>query len=1048
MIKKPSKSISGLKYFKKIMLTFGLFCFLLTGGSFQVSAEPLVNVSNSDDLQQKTVTGRVVDANNNPLAGVNVVEKGTTNGVMTGADGKFSITVVSGTPVLKFSFIGYDDQEVAVGNQTTVNMTLTVSTIGLEEVVVVGYGTQRKEAVTGSVASISGSTLRDVPSGNITQALQGRVSGVDMEQTSSKPGATMQIRIRGTRSLNASNDPLVVLDGIPFAGSIGDISPSDIKSVDILKDAAATAIYGSRGANGVILITTNKGMKGQKARFTYSGYYGMKSIFAQYPMMNGPEFRALRTAANMYPIDGADESNDFNTNWQDLFYKTGAVTSHDLGVSGGTEKGNYNFGVGYFKDEAIMPGQDYSRFSFRGTLDQEIGKFFRFGFTTNNNYSITMGSNLGLYGVLSLSPLANPYNADGTWKRTIKMPLDEQWTYSKAIINKLGDGWIDQTKAYSSYNTIYGEIKIPGIEGLKYRANVGANFRMSNGGQYTGQGIFALNATTVSTATVSNSLATNWAIENLLTYDRTFAQKHQVNLVAMYSAEQTLYNNSQVSAKDIPADALQFYNLGRAAGEFTIDPNNQGYQMSGLMSWMGRVMYSYDNRYMLSVTYRSDASSRLAEGHKWHSYPAVSAGWNIANESFMKNITQINSLKLRVGYGETSNQSINPYATLGLLSTRPYNFGTLNLTGFYVSQLPNPNLGWEFSKTWNFGLDFALLKNRLSGTIEYYVTKTSDILLSLNLPSTSGVGSYTGNIGATQNKGWEVSLNGVILDNLSGFTWDAGINLYGNRNKLVALASGQPDDKTNWWFVGHPIDVIYDYENIGLWQAGDPYLNILEGAAGKPGMIKVKYTGDFNPDGTPTRMINSSDQQIISLEPKFQGGFNTRVAYKGFDLGIIGAFKSGGVLISTLYSSSGYLNLLTGRRGNVKVDYWTTDNTGAKYPAPGASGVYSGDNPKYGSTMGYFDGSYMKIRTITLGYNLDHINWIKNTGIDKLRLYVTIQNPFVMFSPYNKETGMDPETNSYGNENQASPGYQRRLLTIGTNTPSTRNYLIGINLTF
>jgi TonB-dependent starch-binding outer membrane protein SusC len=776
-------------------------------------------------------------------------------------------------------------------------------------------------------------------------------------------------------------------------------------------------------------------------------------------MMNGQEFRALRTAANMYPTDGADESDAYNTNWQDLFYRTGAVTNHDLGISGGTEKGNYTFGVGYYRDKAIVPGQDYSRYSLRGSLDQEIGKFLRFGFTTNNNYSINMGSNLGLYGVLSLSPLANPYNADGTWKRTIKMPLDEQWTYSKDIINNLGDGWIDQTKAYGSYNTLYGEIKIPGIEGLKYRANVGANFRMSNGGQYTGQGVFALNATTPSVATVINSLTTNWAIENLLTYDRIFAGKHQVNFVALYSAEQTMYNKSTVSAKDIPADALQFYNLGRAAGEITINPNAdalgnpyQDYYMSGLMSWMGRVMYSYDNRYLLSVTYRSDASSRLAPGHKWHNYPAVSVGWNIANESFMKNITQINSLKLRVGYGETSNQSINPYATLGLLNTRPYNFGSLYSTGFYVSQLPNPDLGWEFSKTWNYGLDFALLNNRLSGTIEYYVTNTKDILLSVNLPSTSGVSSYTGNIGATQNKGWEVSLNGLILDNLNGFTWEAGINIYGNRNKLVALASGQPDDKTNWWFVGHPIDVIYDYEKIGLWQEGDQYLNILEGPAGKPGMIKVKYTGDYNADGSPKRLINSSDQQVISLEPKFQGGFNTSIAYKGFDLGIIAAFKSGGILISSLYSSSGYLNLLSGRRGNVKVDYWTPENTGAKYPAPGTSDVYSGDNPKYGSTLGYFNGSYMKIRTITLGYSIDHNSWIKNAGINRLRLYVTLQNPFVMLSPYHKESGMDPETNSYANDNTtaASPlSYNlRRLLTIGTNTPSTRNYLIGINLTF
>ncbi len=1058
MVKKPSSSILSKKYFTKILLPLSICALILLAGTVKIHASDYSGVIPVTADQQKTITGRVFDPNGLPMPGVNVLEKGTTNGALTDAEGKFSIDVSSGQAVLSFSFIGFTTLDVAVGNQTAINVTLSEVVTGLDEVVVIGYGTAKKKDLTGSVASITGSVMRDVPSSNITQALQGRVSGVDMEQTSTKPGSQLQIRIRGTRSLNASNDPLVVLDGIPFAGSIGDINPSDIKSVDILKDASATAIYGSRGANGVILVTTNKGLMGQKAQFTYNGYYGVKNIFAQYPMMNGPEFRALRTAAAMYPIDGADESDEFNTNWQDLFYRTGAVTSHDLGVSGGTQKGSYNFGVGYYKDEAVIPGQNYSRFSMRGTLDQEVGRFFRFGFTTNNNYSINLGNNLGLYGVLSLSPLANPYNADGTWKRTIKMPLDEQWTYSKDIINNLGDGWIDQTKSYGSYNSIYGEVKIPGVEGLKYRVNLGGNFRMSSTGQYTGQGVFALNATTPSVATIINTLTTNWAVENLLTYDRIFAEKHQLNIVALYSAEQTMYNKSTVSAKDIPADALQFYNLGRAAGEITINPNAdaqgnpyQDYYLSGLKSWMGRAMYSYDNRYMLSVTFRSDASSRLAQGHKWHSYPAISAGWNITNESFMKNITLINLLKLRVGYGETSNQSINPYATLGLLNTRPYNFGTLNSTGFYVSQLPNTGLGWEFSKTWNYGLDFGILKNRLSGTVEYYVTNTKDILLNVNLPSTSGVASYTGNIGATQNKGWEVSLNGVILNNLNGFTWEVGVNLYGNRNKLVALASGQPDDKTNWWFVGHPIDVIYDYEKIGIWQEGDPYLNILEGPGGKPGMIKVKYTGDYNADGSPTRLINSSDQQIISLEPKFQGGFNTNLAYKGFDLGIIGAFKSGGILISSLYSSSGYLNLLSGRRGNVKVDYWTPDNTGAKYPAPGASDVYSGDNPKYASTLGYFDGSYLKIRTISLGYNLNQ-KWIQKSGIEKFRIYCTVQNPFVLFSPYNKESGMDPETNSYANDGStaASPlSYNlRRLLTIGTNTPSTRNYLIGINLTF
>jgi len=464
------------------------------------------------------------------------------------------------------------------------------------------------------------------------------------------------------------------------------------------------------------------------------------------------------------------------------------------------------------------------------------------------------------------------------------------------------------------------------------------------------------------------------------------------------------------------------------------------------MSWMGRVMYSYDNRYMLTATLRSDASSRLAPGHQWHTYPAVSAGWNIANESFMKDITTINMLKLRVGYGQTSNQAIAPYATLGRLSTTPYNFGNdIYSTGYYVSQLPNANLGWEYSETWNYGLDFGLLNNRLSGTVEYYVTNTNDILLNVNLPPTSGVSSYTANIGKTQNKGWELSLDGTILQNKNGWTWEAGINIYSNHNKLVQLASGQTKDEANWWFVGQPINVIYDYQKVGLWQEKDPYLDILE-PGGNPGMIKVKYTGGYNADGTPVRAIGPDDRQIMSVDPNFQGGFNTRLAYKGFDLTAVGVFTNGGVLISTLYSSAGYLNLLSGRRGNVNVDYWTPENTDAQYPMPG--GVASGDNPKYGSTLGYFSGSYLKIRTISLGYNFSRNNWMKKSGIGNLRVYFTAQNPFVMFSPFNKETGLDPETNSYGDENSAVSSYQHRLLTLGFNSPATRNYLFGLNLTF
>jgi len=998
-------------------------------------------------IAQQQVSGIVSDSSDgSPLPGVNVLVKGTTSGAVTGLDGNYHVNVPGTDAVLVFSFIGYQTQEVVVGTRSAVNINLEPDLSTLSEVVVVGYGTQREEAVTGSVASISGELLRDIPSGNVTQALQGRVAGVELSQTSSRPGASMQIRIRGTRSLTATNDPLVVLDGIPFAGSIGDINPNDIKSLDILKDASATAIYGSRGANGVILVTTNRGQKGQQARISYNGFYGVREIFSKYPMMNGPEFMALRQAAGQY-TNALDESDDVDTDWQDLLYKSGTITSHELGVSGGTEKGNYTFNAGYFNDQGVIPTQQYERFSMRAAIDQEVGKHIRLGFTTNNNYNITKGSQVGIYGILSMSPLANPYNADGTWKRTIKMPLDEPWSYSREVVENLKDEWLSETRAYGTYNSLYGELKIPGVEGLKYRANVGLDFRQSHGGDFTGEGVNNANPTTPSSASVSNSHTYHWAIENLLTYDRIFAQKHMINAVALFSTEQTRFNSSRMAARDIPSSAFQFYNLGYAAGEITVDPSQQNYWQSGLMSYMARVMYSFDDRYMLSATLRSDGSSVLAEGHKWHTYPAVSAGWNIGTEPFLQNSNVINMLKLRVGYGQTSNQAVNPYQTLGLLSTRPYNFGNDTYsTGYYVNQLPNPQLGWEFSETMNFGLDFSLLQDRLSGTVEYYITNTNDVLLNVGLPATSGASFVTSNIGETQNKGAELSINGLILDNVGGWTWEAGLNVYTNRNKLVALASGASRDESNWWFVGHPINAIYDHERIGLWQEGDPHLDILE-PGGNVGMIKVKYTGEYNSDGVPVRQIGPDDRQIMNVDPDFQGGFNTRVAYKGFDLSIVGAFKSGGILISTLYSSSGYLNMLSGRRNNVKADYWTPENTDAKYPKPG--GIASGDNPKYGGTLGYFDATYLKVRTMTLGYNFENTPFIKNIGIQQLRLYAAVQNPFVMFSPYHRESGMDPETNSYGDENAAvTSAYQRRLLTLGTNAPATRNYLIGVNLTF
>ncbi|MDR6461687.1 MULTISPECIES: SusC/RagA family TonB-linked outer membrane protein [Chryseobacterium] len=924
----------------------------------------------------------------------------------------------------------------------------------IDEVVVIGYGTQRKEAVTGSVATVKGDALREVPSANITQALQGRTAGVDISQTSTKPGAAMQIRIRGTRSLTGDNNPLIVLDGIPFVGSLADISSSDIKSIDILKDASATAIYGSRGANGVILVTTNRGAKGQRPKFTYNTFTGVQTLFSKYPMMDGPQFAKLRAyaipAGNTTPLysNGADENNGVNTDWQSLFYKPAMMTSHDVGVSGGTEGGNYNVGLSYFKQNALIPIQSYERFALRMAIDQQVGSIFKFGFTTNTNYSVSEGNGVNPGAVLGYSPIANPYNADGSPKRVMSTAggIDQTWIYTRRSLESLADKYIDETKSFASYNNLYGELSLP-VKGLKYRLNVGLDFRTSNSGNYSGVGVFNTNPLGPSSAGKGNNQTYHWVLENLLTYDRTFG-KHKVNAVALYSAEQNKYTSSYMSAKNVPADFFQYYNLGQSPqADITVRPEDQAYSKTGLLSAMGRIMYTYDNKYMFTATLRADGSSRLAPGNKWHTYPALSLGWNVTNESFMQNIKAINLLKFRAGWGQTSNQAVDPYTTMGRFNVAPYNYGSAGSTGIYGSQPPNPNLGWEYSKTQNYGVDFGILNNRLTGSVEYYKTHTYDLLTQKSLPATSGWSSIVSNVAETENKGLEVSLNGVIFDNPDGFTWEAGVNFYTNKNKILSLASGTERDVNNLWFVGHNINSLYDYQYIGLWQAGDPYQNILEPgtAADVVGSIKVLYTGGYNADGTPVRAIGPDDRQIFDTAPKFQGGFNMRFAYKNFELSTVGAFQHGGILVSTIYGSASYLNRLTGRGNNVDVDYWTEDNTGAYFPRPGRH--LSGDNPKYSSTLAMFDASYLKLRTITLGYNVNK-DFLKDLKITSLRIYFTVTNPVVLFSPYHKFSGMDPEPNSFGNENQAVSGYPNRQLVIGTNNPSTRNYLMGLNLTF
>ena len=594
--------------------------------------------------QNVTIKGQVLDDLGEPILGANVVQVGTTNGTMTDLDGNFTLSVPAGAR-LKVSFIGYLSQEVTAQNGMTIN--LAEDRKALEDVVVIGYGTAKKSDVTGSIASVSSDKLREVPAQSATQALQGRVAGVDIQRTSSRPGADQQIRIRGTRSLTASNDPLIVLDGIPFAGSIGDISPNDIKSMDILKDASATAIYGSRGANGVIIITTNRGKSG-KATVNYNGYVGAVTLFSEYPMMNASQLTKMReiAAANgsAWGVSGPMDEDGVDTDWQDEVFKTGMANSHDITISAGTDNGSYSFGGSYYNESAVVPNQGYERFGVRATIDQKIGRV-RVGLTTQNSYSITDGENSSpIYNLLQTSPNISPYNSDGTMRDVLSLNSSDR------VVNPLkykdvGDKHADRRKSFASYNSLFGEVDI--WDGLKYRLNVGLNYRQSKYGSFNAPGVPYLGYDAIfSNASVNNAHTTNWTLENLLTYDKEFG-KHRVSATAMYSSEQTEYEYSAMTASGITADQLQYYNLALNSDKAVVQPGR--HYKRGLMSWMGRVQYVYDNKYMFSASVRSDGSSVLAEGKKWHTYPAVSVGWNANREEFLKDYDWLSNLKLRVG---------------------------------------------------------------------------------------------------------------------------------------------------------------------------------------------------------------------------------------------------------------------------------------------------------------------------------------------------------------------------------------------------------------
>ncbi|MQY80573.1 MAG: SusC/RagA family TonB-linked outer membrane protein [Bacteroidetes bacterium] len=955
--------------------------------------------------QETTITGVVTDGTTNEtLVGVNIVIEGTTVGAITNMNGSYSITVPSPDATLVFSFLGYTTQTAVVGARLTIDIQLMPSLIGLDEIVVIGYGTQRRGSITGAISSVSSDDILELPVTDAGSALQGRATGVVALSAGNQPGEGVTIRIRGRRSLTATNEPLYVVDGIPYDGNIADINPRDIKSMEILKDASATAIYGSRGANGVILITTKRG--GNFATtVSYTGHYGISSVLGIPDMMTGDEYYTMKeVGGRAFTADELDAyAAGVSTDWMNLVLDKGYQQNHQLSVRGGSAKTGFALSANYFNEVGVIEIQDYTRSTFRVNLDHKVSERIRIGTSTQVSNAVQNWASNPYGTALALSPLAEPYDASG---EIIYRPGADPLLWN-ALSDYVEGNIIDERATLRVFSNIFAELDI--LKNLTYRLNFGPDFREYRQGLFQGTNSISRQGG-VPRVQKQLSRTYNYTFENILTYNLNI-DNHNLNVTGLYSIQQSTGESTNIWAENIPYESQMFHNIGTAETvlEFGSDLSEWG-----IMSFMGRVNYEFMGKYMLTVTGRYDGSSRLAEGNKWGFFPSAALMWRISNEDFMSTQTLFSDLRLRASYGVTGNTGISPYQTRGSLSRTIYSFGGNAGYGYAPGALANPELRWESSTTANVGLDFGLMENRISGSFELYQTRTTDLLLERQIPITSGFNSVFENIGETMNKGWELAL--VTRNIATGdFKWETTLNLFGNKEEIIDLYGTETDDIGNQWFIGEPLTVWYDYDKVGIWQTGEAdeaAVYTLE-----PGDIKVRDVNNDNKINQDDRVIIGSDMPTVTI------GLGSRFEYKGVDF----SFLLLGVFGHTIYNDFEVDNsTLQGRYNNLDVDYWTETNPTNAHPKPDGSVEY----PLYSSSRGYYPGDYFKIKNIQLGYSLPK-STLSKVGIKKLRVYVNLDTPYIWS---NLANNLDPEI--YGGEVEDS------------DVPSTRMYSFGVMLDF
>jgi TonB-linked SusC/RagA family outer membrane protein len=995
--------------------------------------------STADAQGNGRIVGRVVAAEGGlPLPGARVVIVGTTRGVVSDTAGRFLLAdVPAGEHRVQARRIGFVSatQTITVtgGASSPATFSLVASPIMLQEVKTVGYGTQAARTITGAVSTVTAEKLKDIPTNDPMKALQGRVAGVEIVASSNEPGAAMNVRIRGVRSLTASNEPLYVVDGIPISGGIQDFNPQIIESIDVLKDASATAIYGSRGANGVILVTTRKGANDGRMHSSYSldTYYGTQQPVRLIPMMNLPQYiqymqdaaaansqdtslSKIFTTKQLFAID-----NNISTDWQRAVLRDGRQRSLQGGLNGSSPDTRYALSGNYFGQDGMLPGQGYSRGSAFASVDHQARRL-HVGISANaSRINTDMGEGGGAYGyALAMTPLGQPYNYTNPDSLGL---LDSRPDDDPLNINPVleAQSVVRQQVVNRVFGSAFAELQL--ADGLTWRTNFGPDLTQLDNGCYNGPwthgtcanlGANSSNQGQPPQAGQYSQQDFAYTLDNLVHFDRSVASIHHFDVTGLYSIQHDRFTKDSLYSTNLPYNSQLWYDLGSGTA---------GNQLSRISEWslesfMGRLNYTLLDRYSISLTGRSDGSSRLAPGNKWAFFPSVGLAWQVADEPFMRRFTFINMMKLRGSYGVTGNTSINPYQTQGTLASKLYTFGTTRVRGYKPGAIPNPDLGWEKTEQTDVGLEYALFDNRISGSVDGYRMNTKDLLLTRLLPVTSGFTSTLQNIGATRNTGVELGLSTVNLQNWRGFTWTSDIVWSHNKNEIVSLATGATSDVGNVWFVGHPINlnsdpnrrVFYDYKYVGVWQFADSTL--MKGFNANGGTFKAgdPRVADINGDGK----INAADRTFVGDSyPAWEGSLSNRVTYGGFDLSALVTAKWKYTFID------GTPRSYFGRFGNIAdLDYWTPTNPTNKNPAPTTGGT----NRLYSATRLYTDGSNWRIRNITAGYTFNP-RLAGRIGASSLRVYGTAQEPYI----HSDYIGIDPEV--------AGAVPTPRTLLIGTN---------------